>query len=332
MVYDFNQQKPFGERIVFALALDKDKMTERIVIGTEWQVHSAFHYNEADCFYDSTRPLGQFLIDFVADTDSSWAQCQAKLEEIRKQVFVLRQNPVQEKNFLEEQYKTENPVALYAALRIWDEYLLSYTKNHNYDIFQHRVSVLTRPFSHYLKKKPWETKSSELTSNFIFSEDAVANLWYPSRKRPVECLVVFDSFMSVLLYYLKRIEEWNYSFRPCRICGNMFLAASKHYDLCSAACRKEQKRINKREYDERMAGKSYQALYDSACDRWYNKLRKVRKEKAANPKQVAALKKSYKEFRVEALPIKKEVAKGKKPLTDLTGCIQKHYQILDALL
>ena len=68
MAYQFIRQEPCYDHILFVLALDRDKMKERILIGTEQQIRFRLVGNkDNDVIYDITRPLGRFLIDFEYD-------------------------------------------------------------------------------------------------------------------------------------------------------------------------------------------------------------------------------------------------------------------------
>ena len=65
MAYQFIRQEPCYDHILFVLALDRDKMKERILIGTEQQIRFRLDGNkDNDVMHDITRPLGRFLINF----------------------------------------------------------------------------------------------------------------------------------------------------------------------------------------------------------------------------------------------------------------------------
>jgi hypothetical protein len=60
MAYQFIRQEPCYDHILFVLALDRDKMKERILIGTEQQIRFRLDGNkDNDVIYDITRPLGR---------------------------------------------------------------------------------------------------------------------------------------------------------------------------------------------------------------------------------------------------------------------------------
>ena len=72
MNYDFTiRERGFG-RVVFALALDKKRMTERIVVGRSDDARMRLENGGGEVFYDEIRPLGSLLIAFEADGKGEW--------------------------------------------------------------------------------------------------------------------------------------------------------------------------------------------------------------------------------------------------------------------
>ena len=64
----FVRHQPYGDKIVFALILDRKKMKERIMVGEASQIFLGLNENkDAEFLCDVTRPLGTFLIDFEND-------------------------------------------------------------------------------------------------------------------------------------------------------------------------------------------------------------------------------------------------------------------------
>ena len=136
-------------------------------------------------------------------------------------------------------------------------------------------------------------------SNALRDGESGVELWYPVAKRPFETVVAFSSFLPVIFYCLHKVGEWGLVFQECKVCGCHFLARSRHYELCSDKCRKEQAVVAKREFDERAKGDRLEQLDESAYYYWYNRLRKLRKGKAANPDKAAAFKVALNGFRKE---------------------------------
>jgi len=149
-------------------------------------------------------------------------------------------------------------------------------------------------------------------------------------KRPFETVVAVSSFLPVIFYYLNKVNEWGYVFQGCKVCGKDFLARSRHYELCSDDCRKEQAVAAKREFDERAKGDRLEQLDEAAYYYWYNRLRKLRKEKAAE--KTAAFKAAFDDFRKEAVRRNGEVKRGETKLTDFANWLIKQQDEADRLM
>jgi hypothetical protein len=148
-------------------------------------------------------------------------------------------------------------------------------------------------------------------------QQKAVELWYPVAKRPFETVVAVSSLLPVVAYCLYKIAEWGFVFQQCKVCGNDFLARSRHYELCSDVCRKEQAVAAKREFDERAKGDRLEQLDEAAYYYWYNRLRKLRKGKAAE--KTAAFKAAFDDFRKEAVRRKGEVKHGETRLNDFAA-------------
>ena len=108
-------------------------------------------------------------------------------------------------------------------------------------------------------------------------------------------------------------------FQRCKVCGRDFVARSRHYELCSDGCRKKK-------------GNRLEQLYDAAYYYWYNRLRKLRREKAANPEKAAAVGEAFKAFRKEAVKRKGEVKCGKMKLNDFSSWLIEQQNEFDRLM
>lgn len=121
MEYDFQRHEPCFDRVLFVLTLDRKKMKERIVAGTEAAVRSRMRGNpDAEVICDVTRQLGTFLIEFEQDPDGEWNRL--GLAPLREALHTNRwKQPDLEKtagSFLKQKYQTGDPVRQYAAFRI----------------------------------------------------------------------------------------------------------------------------------------------------------------------------------------------------------------------
>ena len=114
----FVRHKPCGNRIVFALVLDRRKMKERIMAGKASQIFLGLNGNlDAELLCDVTRLLGTFLIDFENDMQGDWNKF--GIMPLYNALHVNRwKQPEMEQqagDFLREKYATLDPVRQYAA-------------------------------------------------------------------------------------------------------------------------------------------------------------------------------------------------------------------------
>jgi hypothetical protein len=332
--YDFaSRERDFG-RIVFALTLDRKKMTERILIARSGEARLRLERGIGDVYYDEVRPLGSLLIGFEGDKAGEWNQNAAVLRESYEKVMPLSSTrwkmaePAGE--YLRGKAEAGEPSALFAAMRTWDEYLNCFHLNHGADLLTARLAMLYKPFSVYAEYRPWQ-KGAAFSQAGQDGESAV-ELWYPAGKRVLECVAASVSLLPVIAYYLHKIAEWRFVFQRCKVCGKDFLARSRHYELCSDACRKVQAVEAKRDFDERTKGDRLEQLDEAAYYYWYNRLRKLKKGKAANPDKAAAFKGEFDTFRKEAIRRKAEVKRGEVRLSDFSAWLAERQNEADRMV
>lgn len=342
MEYDFSKQERGFGKIVFALTLDRKKMTERIVIGETNETRRQLEDGTGNIFYDQTRPLGKFLLDFETDTGMEWNRNAMMLCESYGRVFPFEAErwkaaaPVSD--FLRGKYQSGEladnrcPSALFAAVKTWEEYLNCFRLNHGADMLIRRLSALYRPFFLYGDNRPWQEEQAAALSKVLREEEAAVELWYPVLKRSFECIIATASFLPLIAYYLHKIEEWGFVFQQCKVCGNDFLARSRHYELCSDECRKVQAVEAKREFDERAKNDRLEQLHEAAYYYWYNRLRKLKRGKAVNPEKAAAVGAAFKEFRKEAVRLKKLVKEKEMLLSDFSSWLAEQQNGVDRLM
>jgi hypothetical protein len=259
MIYDFtSREREFG-RVVFALTLDGKRLTERVVIGRTEETRRRFGGDgNAEVCYDGTRPLGSLLLAFESDKNGKWNKYGMTLRESYGKAFVFDAErwklaaPVSD--YLRGKYESGEPSAMFAAVRTWEEYLNCFNLNHGAELLTERLSILYKPFAVYGDCRPWIEDAANALSGAVRDGESSVELWYPVAKRPFEVVVTAYSLLPVIAYYLHKIKEWGYVFSSCKVCGNDFLARSRHFELCSDACRKVRAIEAKREFDERAKG------------------------------------------------------------------------------
>lgn len=319
----FIRREPCFDKLCFALSLDRRRMKERIVIGTDVNVQLAMSGGKtADLVYDAVLPLGSLIAHFPHDEKGRWNQY--ALAPLHEALRVNRwQQPGLEQAaaaFLEKQFAATNPAKKYAALRVWNDYLIARLPRDREtarDHFTRKVSSVTGMFSNppltydAVTGKP---KPIDLTQ-YIGAplSHTKLELWYPDRQRKTECVVADLSFAPLLTYYVNRLNEWGLCFCKCKVCGKVFLAASLRYELCSEKCKKVQALQNKREFDARARKNHYDLLYKNECQRWRNRIRKAQKEveNGGDEACLEELKARFEAFRKEAL-MRKKLVKEKK--------------------
>ena len=336
MEYDFTSREREMGRVVFALSLDKKKLAERVVIGRAGEARRQLEQGGGEIYLDADKPLGSLLIGFEADPEHLWNINAMTLRESYGKAFPREKGrwnaaaPVG--GFLRGKYDSGEPSAMFAAVKTWDEYLNCYNLNHGADLLIQRLSTLYRPFFLYDKLKPWREEAAAALSNALRDEETAVELWYPVAKRPFECVAVSSSLLPIIAYYLHKIEEWGYVFVECKICGKHFLARSRHYELCSDGCRKVKAVEAKREFDERAKNDRTEQLDEAAYYYWYNRLRRLRKGKAADPEKAAAVAVAFKVFRKEAVKRKKLVKTGEAPIQGFTDWLNRQRNEIDRLM
>lgn len=343
--YQFIRQKPCFERILFVLTLDRKKKKERILIGEELEIRFRLEDDgSGDVLLDLTRPLGTLIKDFPHDNDRNWNLYGQKplydaLHTNRWKQPELEQTA---SKFFSEQFASGDPVKAYAAFRIWNEYLRTREVREREpasERFLQKMSTLTRSFftAPPLEFDPGTGKPLrlDLTKRVlgrIPDSDLRLDLWYPPKKLQEECVTAYASFYPLLIYYTNRLADWGLCFCKCKICGNLFLATSLRYELCSDKCRKAQGVQNKRDFDSRARSNQYDQIYKNACQNWRNKIKRAEKTPGYPSDKLEQLHTAFNSFKTEALRRKNEVKNKKSTLHEYTEWIYEQNDILTGLM
>ncbi len=333
MDFNFTIRDMNLERIVFVLTLDRKKMTERIVIAETGEAILRLEQNAGNVFYDQTRPLGELLTGFEADPDRRWNANAARLHESYGKVFPFeraRWKTVKPcADFLREKYESGEPSSMFAAIRTWEAYLNCFHMSHGPERFLERTLPLYKPFSRSLGL--WQERPASALSDAARPADSQVELWYPAKKRPFECVAAYSSFQPLIYYYLHRIEEWRFAFQECKACGRIFLAKSRHREICGEGCRKAQAIEAKRKFDERAKGDMLERVHETAYYYWYNRLRKLKRQKEPDTEKIAAVAAAFEVFRAEAVKRKADVRQGEGKLADFSAWLIEQQDEIDRL-
>ena len=314
MDFEFVRHEPLYDRILLVLTLDRQKMKERILIGEELQIRFRLQgYADAEVLCDVTRPLGAMLSAFEHDPDGEWNRF--GLMPLREALHSNRwKQPGLEQasgDFLAKKYLTGDPVRMYVALRIWNEYLKAREPRNREAACERFIGKMNGFTALFMGNPPLDfdedsgkPKRLNISTHIYGSvpqEDTRLDLWYPDSKRNMECVSAYSSLYPLIIYYLNRLNDWGLYFRKCKICGKVFLAKSQRYELCSDKCRKKQSLQNKREFDD--------LLYKNECQNWRNKINKVKKTPGFPADRLEEMLAAFESFKKEALLRKQAVKK-----------------------
>jgi len=337
MDYNFNSRERVLGRVVLALTLDKKRMVERIVIGRADQARRRLDgAANCDVYYDQTRPLGSLLLSLERDTKGAWSRRGNKLAASYGKVFPFEaerwQMAAPVGDFLQSKYGGGEPSAMFAAVRTWEEYLNCFNMNHGADVLKERLSTLYKPFLVYDSNNLRRMDAASVLSDALRDGESGVELWYPLAKRPFETVVTASSLLPIIYYYLHKVGEWRLVFQKCKVCEKDFLTRSRHYELCSDKCRKVQAVTAKREYDKRVKDDEPEKQYETAYYYWYNRQRRLRKGKAANPERAAAFDVAFKVFCKEAVRRKGLVKRKEMEPDDFKNWLFKQQAEADRLM
>ena len=345
MEMEFVRHEPCYDQILFVLTLDRKKMKERILIGAESQIRLRLAgIEETDMLFDETRPLGKLIVDFEHDEQGAWNEF--GLMPLYNALHTNRwQQPGLEQTssaFLAEKYATGDPVRMYAAVRIWNEYLkarLPRDRNTASERFLQKTSALTIAFHTDspldFDKNTGKAIRFDLTRRMwgrIPEQALRLDLWYPDRKNMTECVSAYHSFYPLLIYYMNRLSEWGLNFCKCKVCGKVFLAQSLRYELCSEKCRKQQALQNKRDFDKRARKNNYDLLYKNECQSWRNKINKAKKTAGFPADRLEEMLTAFESFKKEALQRKRAVKEKTASPKEFTDWLYQQNHIIVELM
>lgn len=277
------------EKVIMALTLDKVRRCERIVIGVEYQVRRRLAGSgDSEVLYDCERPLGELLFDHEKQLDKDWnADVIYPLRRALLSPLGRKENEAVARGFLDNKEEFQDPICIYTSYqcrRWYAENRTVFGDDRCSDQFENRIMGLTRSFKQIL----WDADKNYSVDQVMerletytkidgVEKDVQARIWYPGRRRNIECLIVEDSYAPVIWYYLNHLWDWGFCFCRCNNCGKIFLVSSKHHGLCSDACRKEKNRQNKREFDARARENKYDIDYNNTSQHMRNRLNNIRK-------------------------------------------------------
>ena len=318
MEYHFKRQEISGDRVLFALSLDKKSGKERILIGTETEIiKNLWNDTEANVYYDEVHPIGTLFMRKEHDgtdwTDRGFMPLWNALHSLRWKQPELEQATA---DFCTEKYQSGDPLAIYTAIRLWNGYLRAREprdRDRAADLFKLDLMELISPLEKY---SPKQLLDRSITDTIRQSgKEMKMDIWYPARTG-VECVTAYRSFLPIILYYHARLADWSLYFRTCKVCGKVFLAKSLKYTICSDNCRKVQGTQAKRDFDARAIENEYDHIYKNEAQRWLHYIHRMEKSDDCPPERLADIKSTYESFKTEAKKRKNAVKEGKTTLAE----------------
>lgn len=313
MDYQFNDFYYTSDRIVFAVVLDKQKMKERILVGTDFSIQKKLRGEKCQgIYYDVTRPLGTLVIDFYSDLERKWntdviMELREALSLSGKKRTLCENKPM---NFLAAQYESNIPERMFAAIKIWNGYqLVKNTKRRDelVDMFLGDIEKLVNAFHREkmfkIDLKEGISKDYDLSKHFysnLLPKEQTVEVWYPDRMMKQECALIEKSFYPIIIYYLNKLNEWGLYFRHCKVCGTVFIAENNKFNICSAECKKIQNTVNKNKYSDNAKKNEYDRVRKNEEERWRNKIKSVKAKGLKDEVIINQLEDAFLEFKETA--------------------------------
>ncbi|MBQ6744434.1 MAG: hypothetical protein IJR05_06810 [Acidaminococcaceae bacterium] len=318
MEYHFKRQEISGNRVLFALSLDKKSGKERILIGSETEIIKKF-WNDPDAmvYYDEIHPIGTLFINKRSDgTDWTYRGFMPLWNALHSNRWKQPEHEQAAADFCAKMYQSGDPFAIYTAIRLWDGYLRAHEprdRERAAELFKIDLTGLISPMEKYSAENLLDRS---ITDTIRQSGDEMKmDVWYPART-DIECVTAYRSFLPVIMYYHARLSDWSLYFRSCKVCDRVFLAKSQKYTMCSDKCRQKMKTQAKRDFDARAIENEYDHIYKNEAQRWLHYIHRMERISDCSPKRLAEIKSAYEDFKSEAKKRKSMVKKGQSSVAE----------------
>ena len=312
----FNIQQ---EPIVLALSLDKKRQREHIVIGARSRVYSYFQdFGNENLLYNEVRPLGTLLLEHEAQSIADWNEYVHTPFTLALGSIVGRSNHMKTATaFLNPHLDSQDAICKFtshASLQAYKRFKTIRNVEKRTNGYQSLAANISRSFRQVIwgdKKNSTIQQATDRVQQMMltngFQSDTTAQIWYPGRRCRDEWIVVQESLCSVILYYLRQLNDWGMCFCRCNNCGKIFIADSLHHSLCSKKCHQARNRQNKREFDERAKKNGYDIDYKNTSQRMRNRLNTFNSRENVSEEQTQEAVQWLSRFRQDALQKKKQI-------------------------
>lgn len=330
-----------SQSVVMALMLNRQTQRERIIIGPKQAVLSYMEEKQTrEELFIQERNLGQLIYDWEDECAQTWNEC--LIYELKN---ALRSHLNREKSerkamaFLQKKLALDNAVSVFWARNCMNVYGYCKKKvpSQRYaNLFESKTLALTRLSKNTIlpHRQDYDVEDAiERVQTIMrvngYRQDVAVQVLYPCHRCTSEFVLIEDSVLAGILFYLNRLLEWNMCFRACAVCGKHFLAASAHHSLCSDVCRKEQNRLNKQEFDKRAQKNGYDRDYAGSTRRMRDLIK--RKSKTVSLEVCALAESFYDQFRDEAKMRKKRIKKKHDEIVFRDWLFEQERQLEDIL-
>ena len=314
----------------YKLALVVTNDYERIIIGSEDGIKQRLSgQQDADVFYDQTRPFGTFLFTTDPNPKDNWCTAIGCL--IKAQRILHSINPIDHRlkegvlyqegkaqDILTEKFDSDDPICQFIALRIWYGYWFFREKRpaEHCKVFLDSMFNLVRPFSH-----PFyciEDRNIVSASNSIFrhppefsSSDKEQHLFHLNGTDRTEYIIVDRSLIPLEKYYIAQFNNWKKYLIKCKVCGRYFFANTLKFKLCSQDCRNQAREntLTQRKHNEEIA--SVDRICLNASAHWYNRLKRMKESPEWSSDDIQKYEAEKNRFLEEKRKKRKAYKKGK---------------------
>lgn len=320
---------PVLKNPAIALRLDFRRKKEQIVLGNFDGINRYIRGAKKDkILFEETRPIGSFLLDMVPNP-SYFANLQSLILDITKQQRDFNIS------LLEKLYESDNLLYKYIALKMWQEY--NNISNGKQEPSLDRTEDLTLPFRYNLMSDILEWQRTNPYNPLIdmpyeYFKYPIQHLTVPKLEHNIEWVIADFALMPLIAYYLQAIYEKEKYFSYCKVCGKLFLAPDLHKTtMCSAKCRKKQKKINKQNYNERYKDVGYEKTQQNERMYWYNRIRKAKKL-GSDEKVILKLEKEFERYKADSLEKKRQVKDGSLAYNEYANWLLEQRDVIDDLM
>jgi len=290
-----------------AIILSDNMKTERIIVAEYEEIKRYFDFNiKSDFIVDITRPIGEFIKDFVPKVGFM----RDMQIEVSNKIFNRK---------LQQFFDSGNPVYQYVALRTLQE---RHTKNYD-PFYEFSQDLQYHMFDGILETQKYYERNPFIEMIRCTNSRNVELMFEQQNMR--EIAVITYDLLPLAMWYMRKIYDKGYFLQRCRLCEKTFLAKTATIEvLCGKRCKRKNAQMLKSEYDERTKGVGYEQKYKTEYMYWYNRLKNFDKNSAEY--------KAFRAFCSKAVAMKKQVKSKEIAEQDFLNWLYPQRNVVDELV